>query len=108
MGFNMKEKLEKIDTTAWGLIIGAILPIIGFYLSYIVKTWGVFPAISFGEYVDLAFSGSQHQQDILIFSLIPNMFLFYFSNFRWQLNAFTKGLVGITVVCLIVLLFLTF
>ena len=103
----MKEKLAKLDKLHWGLIIGTILPIIGFVLSYVVKTWGVYPAISFDDYLNMAFGNSQDQQDILIFSLIPNMFMFYFSNFRWQLYEFTKGLVGVTVIGLIVIVIMT-
>ncbi|MEX1002730.1 MAG: hypothetical protein WDZ35_11500 [Crocinitomicaceae bacterium] len=103
----MSERLKKIDKLQWGIVIGVVLPIIGFLISYVIKTWGVYPVIGFNDYVRMAFGGSQHQQDILIFSLIPNLFMFYFSNFRWRLNEFTKGLVGVTVLCLIVVIILT-
>lgn len=102
----MKEKLAKIDNVFIGLIVGAILPIIGFYISFLVKARNTI--VDFDSYTDLAFNSSAEQQDILIFCLIPNMFMFYFSNFRWQLNEFTKGLVAVTIVCLVGLILLTY
>jgi len=100
----MKEFIAKIDNVFIGIIFGLILPIIGFYLSYLVKGGQV----DFETYSDLAFKKSMDQQDILIFCLIPNMFMFYFSNFRWKINEFTKGLVGVTIVLLIGLVLLTY
>ena len=102
----MREKLEKLDKVVIGLIVGAILPIIGFYISFLVKARN--GVVDFDTYVDLAFGQSVEQQDILIFCLIPNMFMFYFSNFRWQLNEFTKGLVAITIVLLVALIAITY
>lgn len=102
----MKEKLAKIDKVLIGVLVGTILPIIGFYISFLVKARN--GVVSFDTYTDLAFNSSMEQQDILIFCLIPNMFMFYFSNFRWQLNEFTKGLVAVTIVCLVALILLTY
>ena len=99
----MKEKLAKIDKVSIGLIFGIILPIIGFFASFMVKGGQV----TFDEYVALAMNTNADQQDILIFCLIPNMFMFYLSNFRWQFNEFTKGLVGVTIVLLIGLILMT-
>ena len=99
----MKEKLAKIDKVAIGVIFGLVLPILGFFASYFVKGG----AVDFDGYVSLAMNTNADQQDILIFCLIPNMFMFYLSNFRWQLNEFTKGLVGVTIVALIGLILLT-
>ncbi len=99
----MKEKIAKLDKVSIGLIFGIILPILGFFGSYFVKGGNV----TFDEYVSLATNMNADQQDILIFCLIPNMFMFYLSNFRWQLNEFTKGLVGVTIVALIALILMT-
>ena len=99
----MREKIEKLDKVGLGLIFGIVLPILGFFASYAVKGG----AVTFDEYVSLAMNTNADQQDILIFCLIPNMFMFYLSNFRWQLNEFTKGLVGVTIVLLIGLILLT-
>lgn len=100
----MSEKLAKFDKVFYGLILGAILPVIGYYLSFMVKGG----LIDFDTYVRYTLQTSEYQQDILIFCLIPNMLLFYFTNFRWQLYEFTKGLVGITVVALLILIFMTY
>jgi hypothetical protein len=100
----MAVKFEKYDKTVNGLIAGLILPIIGFFLSYFIKG-GI---VSFEDYIGRAFRHSSDQQDILILSLIPNMFMFYLSNFRWNLNNFTKGLVGTTIVLLIALIAMTY
>ena len=102
----MKEKIAKLDNVFIGLIVGSVLPVIGFYLSYLVKARN--GIVDLSAYTDLAFSNSMAQQDILIFCLIPNMFMFYFSNFRWQINQFTKGLVAITIVLLVILILLTY
>lgn len=100
----MEEKLEKFDKVIYGLGLGFILPIIGYYLSYLVKGRNV----DWNTYVEYTIQTSEYQQDILIFCLIPNMLLFYFTNFRWRLYEFTKGLVGITVVALLILIFMTY
>jgi hypothetical protein len=103
MGIKMKEKIAKLDKVSIGLIFGLILPILGFFGSYLVKHG----ALSFDEFVSLAVNPNADQQDILIFCLIPNMFMFYLSNFRWQINEFTKGLVGVTIVALLGLILMT-
>ena len=100
----MKNFLVKIDKVMTGLIVACILPIVGFFVSFLVKG-GHYP---FEKYVDLALRNSMDQQDILIFCLIPNMFLFYFANFRWHINEFTKGLVAITIVLLLILVIMTY
>lgn len=100
----MIEKLERFDKIFYGLILGAILPFVGFYLSYLVKGG----LVDWETYIEYTLQTSEYQQDILIFCLIPNMLLFYLTNFRWQFYEFTKGLVGITVVALLILVLLTF
>ena len=92
----MQEKLKKYDTMVYGIIIGLILPIIGFIVSYFIKTRGI--DITFGDYFTNRLLHSDDKMDIIIFSMIPNMFLFYFVNFRWDMFEFTKGIVGVTLV----------
>lgn len=101
-----KEKKAKIDNLMYGILFGVVLPIIGFYLSYFVKTRGT--PVDFDMYMRLAFHSNEQQQDILIFCLIPNMFMFYISNFRYRWMEFTKGLVGTTIIGLLALIFLTY
>lgn len=94
----MKERIQKLDNVFAGVLVGGILPIFGFLISYMIK--GMPTDLSFTQYVNIAMydNGFGDQQDILILSVIPNMLLFYFSNFRWAIYEFTKGLVGVTLV----------
>ena len=87
--------MQRFDKTLHGVIIGSILPIFGFILSYYIKTIGNYE-MGFDAYMDAAINSSPYQQDILIFCLMPNMFLFYLTNFRWNIYEFTKGLVAVT------------
>ncbi|MGV6861997.1 MAG: hypothetical protein ACWA41_09510 [Putridiphycobacter sp.] len=93
---SFEKKIEKYDKLATGIIIGLILPIFGFVLSYFIKTRGL--DISFGDYFRTLLRSSPDKVDIIIFSMIPNMFLFYLVNFRWAMYEFTKGLVATTLV----------
>jgi len=97
MGY-ISEKLKKFDKIVAGILLGGILPIIGFIVSYFVKTASL--DTTFENYLNITFNNSMagEQQDILIFSIIPNMLLFYFTNFRWGFYEMTKGLVGVTLV----------
>lgn len=102
----MEEKTAKIDKLSYGIIAGTVLPIVGFYLSFLVKTRGT--NVTWQQFVDLAFRTNEQQTDILIFCLIPNMLMFYISNFHNRWIEFTKGLVGTTVIALLCLIFLTY
>lgn len=101
----MKEKLKKFDRPIVGIIVGAMLPIIGFLISFLVKTRG--SDIDFSGYINTTLYSQIEQQDILIFCMIPNMLMFYLSNFRWNLINFTKGLVAITLLLGLMLIILT-
>ena len=93
---SFQAKLEKYDTIVYGVIVGLILPIIGFIVSYFIKTRGI--DITFDDYFFNRLLHSEEKMDIVIFSMIPNMFLFYFVNFKWDMFEFTKGIVGVTLV----------
>lgn len=96
--------MQKFDKTVYGVVLGLILPIIGFFVSFLIKTRGT--PFTFSDYTDMAMRGD-NQQDILIFCLIPNMFLFYFTNFRWNTYNLTKGLVGVTLILGLLLFIVT-
>lgn len=87
---------EKYDKMSYGLILGLTLPILGFILSYFVKTMGM-DDMTIGEYISNYISSSD-KMDITIFAMLPNMLLFYFVNFKWNMFEFTKGIVGVTLV----------
>lgn len=96
--------MEKYDKTIIGVIAGLILPVIGYFLSFLIKTRGTL--IDIKQYWAITVHG-EDQQDILIFCLIPNMFLFYLTNFRWNAYNMTKGLVGVTLILGVMLFMLT-
>ncbi len=103
----MKEKLKKYDRPIYGVIIGLILPILGFLISYPILTRGyTYEQMDFQRYINYTIHGID-RQTILIFCMLPNMFLFYFSNFRLNMIEFTKGLVAMTLLLGIMLIILT-
>ncbi|MCC7452640.1 MAG: hypothetical protein IT222_00630 [Crocinitomix sp.] len=103
----MKEKLKKYDRPMYGVIIGLIFPIIGFLISYPILTRGYsYEEMDFQRYINYTIHGID-RQTILIFCMLPNMFLFYFSNFRLNMIEFTKGLVAMTLLLGIMLIILT-
>ena len=87
---------QKYDKMSYGLILGLTLPIIGFIMSYGIKTMDMYD-ITLGKYISNYIS-SGDKMDITIFSMLPNMLLFYFVNFKWSMYEFTKGIVGVTLV----------
>ena len=93
---SFSDKLVKYDQLKFGLILGLILPIFGFLGSYLLKASPM--DISLNDYFFNHLLHSENQMDIIIFSMLPNMLLFYFVNFRWALYEFTKGIVGITLI----------
>ncbi|MFK8038198.1 MAG: hypothetical protein AB8B74_07920 [Crocinitomicaceae bacterium] len=96
------DKVRKYDNVWVGIIVAFVLLVIGFVLSYFVKGY---PTVSFSKYLRYLTNGNSDRMDILIFSILPNMILFYFTNFRWQLYEFVKGLVVVSVIfCLIIVL----
>lgn len=100
----MKEKLQKMDRAVLGVIVGSVLTVVGFLLYYPIYTRGT--DVGFMEYCQYAKNGA-NRQDIMIFCMLPNMLLFYFTNFRWNLSEFTKGLVAVTLLLGLLLVILT-
>lgn len=101
----MNEKLQKFDKPLVGVIIGAVLPIIGFFISYPILTREN-PDMDLARYFHYLQVGPD-RQNVMIFCMLPNMFLFYFTNFRWNLTEFTKGLVAVTLLLGLLLVLLT-
>jgi len=87
---------EKYDKMSYGLILGLVLPIVGFILSYFIKTMDM-ENMSLGQYLS-NYIASSDKMDITIFAMLPNMLLFYFVNFKWNMFEFTKGIVGVTLI----------
>ncbi|MFD1552812.1 hypothetical protein DNU06_08385 [Putridiphycobacter roseus] len=102
---SISQKLAKYDKASIGIIVALILLILGFLLSYFVK--GYTTNIPLSRYTRYLFTGSPDRMDILIFSLLPNMLLFYFVNFQWRMYEFVKGLVAVSVIFCLIIVFLS-
>ncbi len=83
----------KLDKTYMGIIVGIILPIIAFFGFYWFKAADQY---LLGNYVDYLMADKLNRNGPLIFTMVPNLVLFYFTNFQFKWYQFTVGLVGIT------------
>lgn len=83
---------QKIDYRKYGLIVGFIVPIITFLLVWQFKLTDY----SFKDVIRVV-GNSSSKKSLIIFPIIPNLILFYFSNFRLKINLFTMGLVATTI-----------
>lgn len=91
MGFmKMKQRFDKRST---GIIFGVVTPIIAFIAFWQFK-YGEKDVEQLWYYMTL---NSANRNDLLIFPLLPNLVMFYFSNFQWRWDNFTTGLVGTTI-----------
>jgi len=89
----MRSTLQKLDTRIAGILIGILFPLI-----VILVIWQTqMGDRTLGQFFRFLGSRSSLQNNILIMLVIPNMFVFYFTNFRWKMDKFTTGLVGTTI-----------
>ncbi len=102
---SIADKLKKFDTVSYGVVVSIILLAVGFFVSFLVKTMGT--DLTLSNYFNFLTYDNPERMDILIFSMIPNMFLFYFTNFQWQMYNFIKGLVGISVIFCLAIVFMS-
>ncbi len=84
---------KKLDSRMMGIVFGIGLTIIGFVIFW---QWKHGHRSLSGLYNYMAASPNK-RSDILIFSIIPNLLLFYFANFQWRWDKFTTGLVTVTI-----------
>ena len=87
---NLKAKLDKRSI---GIAMGLILPIISFFLFWQFK-YGEKSPQQLWYYMTL---NSTNRNDLMIFPLLPNLVIFYFTNFQWRWDNFTTGIVGTTI-----------
>lgn len=87
---NLKAKLDKRSI---GIAMGLILPIISFFLFWQFK-YGEKSPQQLWYYLTL---NSANRNDLMIFPLLPNLVIFYFTNFQWRWDNFTTGIVGTTI-----------
>lgn len=90
---------KKLDSRKMGVIFGIGLPIIGFVVFWQWKHG----QRSLSELYNYMASSPNKRSDLLIFSVIPNLLLFYFTNFQWRWDKFTTGLVTVTIVLTVII-----
>lgn len=84
---------KKLDNRKMGVVFGIVLPIIGFIIFWQWKQG----ERTLSEVFHFMASSSGNRNELLIFPIIPNLLLFYFTNFQWRWDRFTTGLVGVTI-----------
>jgi len=96
---------SKYNKFNYGLILGLIFPIMGFFISFLFigsdsfsTFWEIFvkDANVYGNEIGEFYK--QTRQNILMFCLMSNLLLFYFSFFIYKIDRFSKGLVFITLI----------
>lgn len=83
-----------MDFTWVGVLLGVVLPVIAFFIFWQIK-YGEKDWEQLYYYITL---NSANRNDLLIFPLLPNLVLFYFTNFQWRWDRFTLGIVATTVI----------
>ncbi len=86
--------MKKFDKWQIGALFAIIMPIIGFFFYW---EWR-FEGWSWERLYGFMKSSSDNRNNILIFPLVPNLIMFYFSNFQFRMDKFTQGLVGVTII----------
>lgn len=89
---------NKFDTIVVGSILGAILPLIGFFLSKLLKDRD--NSYTLKGYWNLLIGQNDYYLDILTLSLIPNLLAFYLLYFHWKMDKALKGLIFVTIIYL--------
>jgi hypothetical protein len=93
--------IKKYDTTFMGLVLALVLPILTYFIFYGIKA----NHLSISEFTYLVFNSASYRVNVLTLCVLPNMFLFYFVNFRFHMNKFTKGLVIISLLIGLMIVF---
>jgi hypothetical protein len=95
----------KYNTFNLGLIFGVLFPIIGFFISFLViggenfsSFWEIFIKDATVYSNEIKDYYMDTRQNVLMFCLMSNLLLFYFSFFIFKIDRFSKGLVFITLI----------
>lgn len=92
---SLKYQLSWINNFWVGMGAGLVLPIVGFLLSKEVKL----PEATLEQYWSIFRNADfQVNKEIIVFSLLPNMLLFYILFFRIKTDSSAKGLVFVTLI----------
>lgn len=93
---SLKEDIErKVDSVWVGVILGFILPFTGFYSAMLFYGLSVYDV-----WFILTLRNSEYFSDILVFVMLPNMFLFWLFFFYFKADKAAKGLIASTLATL--------
>lgn len=98
MSFLSKLK-GKLDKRYIGIVVGTLLPFVALFILWQVQM----NERTLKEFVTLIIKNTDLQTGLLTYSILPNMFLFYFVNFRWRWDHFTTGLVASTIFLVLII-----
>lgn len=94
------ERLKKtLNKRYMGILFGITLPFIALFLLWKIQM----NDRSLSEFIALIIKNTDLQTSLLTYSILPNMFIFYFVNFRWRWDNFTTGLVGSTIFLVLII-----
>lgn len=102
--FKMKKYKRKLDRRTLGVILGVVFPIIG---ALVFWQWSLNEK-SFQELIHFIGVDSTLRDNYLIFSMLPNLILFYFSNFRLKWEHMSLGLVVVSIIYVVLITALIF
>lgn len=89
---SLKDKIEsKIDFIWVGVVLGFLFPFLGYYSAMIFYNLGAYEL-----WFILTLPDSEYFSDILIFILLPNMFMFWLFFFFFKADNAAKGLIAST------------
>lgn len=95
----LNKAVQKLDNRIMGVVFGFLFPIITLTILWQWK----YHDNSLSQILHFIQQSSTNKNNFIIFPILPNLILFYFSNFRLRMNRFTEGLVVVTVFYVVVI-----
>ena len=89
----MSDWKEKYDRMDYAIVLTIILPVFGFFLCWLM----LYSDATFGQFWDIFVKYKEFRKEIMIFSLLPGMLLFYFLFFQWKMDRAAKGVVIVSI-----------
>lgn len=97
--------VDKYDHFLLGVLAGLILPVIGFFIQFLVFKWGY--GFTFDYFIETATSTPSKLSNVLTLCAITNMLGFYLVFFRWKLDRASRGLVFMTLMMGAIIVYLS-
>mgnify|MGYP007027635575 CR=1 FL=1 len=95
---NWDKVKRKFDNVWIGAVAGFLLSVLGFLLSKTVKDKQ--GSYTLEAYWNLLVGQTDYYLEILTFSLLPNMLMFYLLFFQWKMDHAVRGLIFATIIVL--------